>query len=329
MREKWFTVTIILLASIGMLLFLFVYTVREDEVVVHKRFGKIIAVHTGSEEDVAGWKLRFPPPIDTVTAYDARIRGLRPLKVQQMLKDGNTVVGFTFVTWQLVEPRELQRRAESERVAIAQLEAAVNNALGQELGNRTLSELVNTDRDAVKLDEIEANLLESVQNSDVPKYGLAVHSVNITALRFPENVTKAVFDRMIAERRKKAQALIDEGETDRAKTVSEARRVARNMQTDARKQAKQMKAKAESEAIRYYEQLTQAPDLANFLRRLDAFREVAGQALQNQQPLLFVLTAATEPFAALKGGQFEGDMPVLPRPTTEGDAAQTPAGAEE
>jgi membrane protease subunit HflC len=327
MREKWFTVTIILLATIGMLLFLFVYTVREDQVVVHKRFGEITDVHQGSAEGEAGWYFRFPPPIDSVQTYDARIRGLRPVKVQQMLRDGNTVVGFTFVTYQLTDPEKLQQRAEDERAAVAELEAAVNNALGNELGERTLSELVNTDAESVKLKEIEDNLLSSVRESDVPEYGLTVHSVNITALRFPDNVTKSVFERMIAEREKKARALIDAGESAKAKAQFEAQKVARNMETEARKQAKEMLAEAESKAIEYYEQLTQAPDLANFLRRLDAFQEVANQALRNQQPLLFVLTAATEPFAALRGGEFEGEMPELPRPVLEDEAGAAESSA--
>lgn len=324
MREKWFTVTVVLLACLGMLTFLFAFTVREDELVVHRRFGKTLHTYNGQKEGETGFYFKLIPPIDRVYKYDQRVRTMQPTRIQRSLADKNTVIAFTYATWRISDAEKLLENAYGdEDTAAESLASAINSATGEVLGTKELGDLVNTDETKLDLDAIEKDILDAVKAKGVAQTnGLDVISLGIAAIRFPQSTTEAVFRRMRAERGTREQQLLSDGERDGRAVVIDAQREASRQLNEAQLIAKQKYAEAERLALDAYKTLTQAPDLANYLRRLEAFRSVASSALANEQPLLFVLTTASSVFSVLgeTGDGQEVELPELPEPvgTTTG-----------
>jgi membrane protease subunit HflC len=243
---------------------------------------------------------------------------MRPTQIQRSLADKATVIADIYATWRISDPQKLLRNAYGdENTAASRLSSAINTAAGEVLGKKNLSDLVNTDAAKVQLDEIEESILELVEDRDVADdNGLELISLGIASIRFPQSTTKAVFERMQAERETRKEQLLSEGRRKGQELLSEAQKEAAQLNNGAARQAKALYAEAQLAALDSYKTLTAAPELATYLRRLDAFRSIASSALANEQPLLFVLTTASGVFSALTDANTgEGmDLPEPPQP---------------
>jgi len=354
MRENWFTVAVVALVCVGLLGFLFVYQVRENEVAVYERFGKVVRVvrpkfaapggaaaepfpYEGVDlVEHAGCFFRLPWPFAQVHKFDQRIRYIDATQAETLLSDQYPVIPRIYATWRITDPIAIQKNLRGvEEAAADSLRSTVEDAVGVVFGQRHLGDLVNTDPDKLKFDEVEQEILSRVQDSLAAKqYGLSVYTLGITWVALPSGTTNAVFDRMRAERENVATRYHAEGKTQKELIISDAQVLKAKMITDAQQVAKQRLAEAQLKAVKSYEAFAQAPELAIYLRRLDAFKAIAKAASQIGQPLTFVLTNASEPFRALQAESLDvgqvgpGGGPAVPAPVESiGSSEAGPVGA--
>ena len=86
-------ITFIAVAAVVALLvvYLFTFQVRRNEVAVHYRRGAIYRI-VNMDKNEAGWKFRFTRPFDKVVKYDKGVRVLETPAVQTQLQDQRQVI---------------------------------------------------------------------------------------------------------------------------------------------------------------------------------------------------------------------------------------------
>ena len=90
------------------------------------------------------------------------------------------------------------------------------------MGNYDLSALVSLDEEDIKIDEIEAAMLQEVQSHALEQYGIQVHELRLKRVGLPATNVQSVFTQMQADRQKYIDQLLAEGERDAQIIMSES-----------------------------------------------------------------------------------------------------------
>lgn len=297
------TQIIVLLLLVGLLLaalgsFMFTYTVRFTEAAVVTTFGE------ASDESIKtepGLYTKWPYPIQNVTKYDTRVRVVETRREAQQTADDRQVVAEAFCTYRVSNPRMFYTRfARAGDRAIQHFEEADNivqtklrAALGELSGFR-LDELFTDDGSGSAVPELEARVLEAIGRSEAggatldEVYGIEVVGVGITGIVFPQTTTAAVFERMKAERNRRAQEIQSEGESRAQEIESAAEANAQKIRSFALQLASSIRARGEQEAAPFLALMNEEPELAAFLNNLELlstnFRRKATLVLSTDLP---------------------------------------------
>jgi membrane protease subunit HflC len=279
-------------ALVGALLLFVMLTfqVRQNERVVLTRFGRPVRVLV--EPGLYG---KWLWPIETVNRFDARLDFYDARISEALTRDRRNVIIPVYVAWRIEDPLKFLQSLGNVENARSKLDGLVTSARNTVLGGYDFGQLVSTNRDEVKIPEIEHAITELVAQQGKQSFGIAVEQVGIKRLTLPEANTEFVFERMRAERaqfaaqyRAEGQQRADEvrAKTDADKTVILA---------DARKYAEETRGKAEAEAARIYRTAHEKdPSLYKFLRELDALKQITATNTT------VVLDTATPPFDLLR-----------------------------
>jgi len=338
MRERWPTVIVAALVFLGLLTYLFVFSVRVDQVAAHYRFGTVKevirpALALGSEEKdlttaegvpvrtKAGLYFKLPWPFDKVKWYDQRVRCLDGPQAQIQLPDQNQLIPRVYATWRICDPVAFQKSLMGDvETATATLKQLIGGRTPEVVGRYTLRDIVNTDRQALKFDQIERELYEAIKGSvesSEKAYGIEVCSVGISWIALPSDATSAVFGRMQQERKTEAQKLTEDGNKIKRMTIAEAYQKRDLIIAEAVAKGKAIRAEGEAEAAKSYSTFAKQPELAIFLRRLEALAKLARNAAEKNEPITWVLSTKGPPFDILQTGPLSqqatsGVMPELP-----------------
>jgi membrane protease subunit HflC len=127
------------------------------------------------------------------------------------------------------------------------------------------------------------------------KYGIDIMAVGIRQLGVSEEVTKDVFARMIADRTRKTETILAEGNAEATKIRTDAESKRTELLAVVEAQAKAIRGEGDAEAAKYYKLLEADPDLAMFLRDIEALKKIL------KEKTTIVLGAETEPMKLLRG----------------------------
>ncbi len=332
MRKNKLTALAIALVAAALLAFLVVYCVPVDRMAVHYRLNKVKCVikpgiarddplfaraqTEGFEiRDEAGWFFKIPL-VDQVRDQDKRIRVLDGALTQQQLADGNQVIPRVYVTWRITDPIAYERNLRSDEAeAVKRVKTVTDSQSGSVFGRHTLDELVNTDPDKLRFDEIEAAILAGTQSElsrQQDSYGLEVTSLGITVIAFPEHTTRAVYGRMQAERRRAAEGHRSEGQRLRSERRANATAEAQTILARAEAEATRIRAEGEQLATEYYDVFAKAPQLSKFLSGLEALQTIAHDAAESGHPITIVQTTDSPIFEFLEAGLRQLSAPTEP-----------------
>ncbi|MHC4517245.1 MAG: protease modulator HflC [Planctomycetota bacterium] len=251
-----------------MAVYLVSFQVRETESVLVTRFGKPVRDKT---EPGLGWK--WPAPIERVHRFDSRLRVLESELVATATNEAEAILIKSFVVWRVDEPLKFLNAVETEADAEEKLRSRISDTQGRVIGQYTFGEFVNSDPDKIKFDEIQAEMLADLQEPVRQDYGIEIKTLGIKQFKVSEKVTKDVFERMKADRQRRTEATIAQGnaEATRIRTDAQAKKTALLAAAEGR--AKAIRGQGDAEAAQYLELLEAAPDLAIFLRDLEALEK--------------------------------------------------------
>lgn len=282
---------IILLILIGIVIafYMFTFQVRETESALVTTFGK----PTRSIVE-PGLYMRWPAPIQSVHSFDSRAHVYEGIMEETTTKGGEPIIVTSYVVWNIHDPLRFLESVRDKKGAELQLRSLLRDTQNSVIGRHYFSEFVNSNPEKINFTEIEKEMLQSLGAKSRDDFGINVRLVGIKQLGVSEKVTKDVFDRMRADRNRKTEAIKAEGnaEATRIRTDAESKRTELLAVADA--QAKAIRGQGDAEAAKYYKLLEADPELAMFLRDLEALKIIL-----NKKSTV-VLGADTEPFELLK-----------------------------
>jgi len=304
MKNLTITIFIVLIVAI-MGLYLVSFQVREIESALVTTFGNPVRVITEP-----GWYFKWPMPIQRVYKFDSRMRVFEADLGETTTKGAVPIIVNTFVVWKIAAPlqffnaNERGSIREAERKLLSQISDTQNRVIGQHY----FSEFVNSDPSKIIFEDIEKEMLDdfNIKQNIRDRYGIDIKAVGIKQLKISEDVSKDVFARMIAERNRKTEETIAEGNAEATKIRTDANSIKVELVAAAEARAKAIQADGDAEAAKSYKLLEADPGFAMFLQEIEALKKIS------EEDWVFVFSADTPPFNILK------DKPnIVPRDPNE------------
>ncbi len=268
---------------------LFVVDQRQFGVVY--AFGQIKSVVTEP-----GLNFKLPPPFQNVSYIDKRLLTLESTDTEPTLTaEKQRVVIDWFVRWRISDPSAYIRNVGvDERAGATQLNRVVRNSFQQEVNKRTVKELLSTRREGL-MEDVKREVLAAVRGAEKP-WGMDVVDVRITRIDYAETITKSVYDRMEAERKRVANELRSTGLAEGEKIRADADRQREVIVAEAFRSAQKIKGEGDAEAARSYnDSFGRDPAFAQFYRSLEAYK--SSFASKND---VMVLDPSSEFFKAMR-----------------------------
>jgi membrane protease subunit HflC len=259
-----FSTLLLLLAVAGSMLFV----VDQRQFGVVYQLGQIQKVITDP-----GLNFKLPPPFQNVSYIDKRLLTLESTDTEPTLTaEKQRVVIDWFVRWRISDPSAYIRNVGvDERAGAVQLNRVVRNSFQQEVNKRTVRELLSTRREQLMAD-VKREVLVAVRGAEKP-WGMDVVDVRITRIDYAETITRSVYDRMEAERKRVANELRSTGFAEGEKIRADADRQREVIVAEAFRSAQKVKGEGDAEAARAYsEAFGRDPAFAQFYRSLEAYR---------------------------------------------------------
>ncbi len=244
-----------------------------------------------------GLNFKLPPPFQNVSYIDKRLLTLESNDTEPTLTaEKQRVVIDWYVRWRISDPQAYIRNVGlNEAAGALQLNRVVRNSFQQEVNKRTLKDLLNTQREQLMAD-VRKEVLEAVRDEQKP-WGVDVVDVRITRVDYADTITRSVYDRMEAERKRVANELRSTGFAEGEKIRAEADRQRETIVAEAYKQAQTIKGEGDAKAAAVYnEAFGRDPAFAQFYRSLDAYK--ASFAKKSD---VMVVDPSSEFFKSLRG----------------------------
>jgi modulator of FtsH protease HflC len=281
-----------LLILVILLLSMFTYRVRYNEMVILTTLGKATDQSVrNADGNGAGLYFKLPWPIqDASTVYDARVQLLVDRLEEQQTLDKQSIVASAFVTWRVSEPLKFFRTLNNFTNAERQLRDRLRNARAK-IGLYNFDQLHNVDPAKLQLVELEGAMRQQLQaDLDAQGYGVIVDDLQIKRTSLAETVTQKVFDRMRADRQKLAESARSEGNAAAADIRSRATSAQQRIVSFAERRAQAIRAEGDAAAADQYKLYAQNQEFAIFLRKIEEYRRI----LKNNTT--FLIDARSGPF---------------------------------
>jgi len=277
-----------------MVLYLVSFQVREIESVLVTTFGK-----PTREITEPGWYFKWPAPIQRVHPFDSRMRIFEAELGETTTKGAVPIIVNTFIVWKIAEPLEFFNAVGTVKEAENKLRSQLGDTQNKVIGRHYFAEFVNSDPAKIKFEEIQNEMLIDLKQAVREDYGIEIKTLGIKQLKVSEDVSKDVFERMRAERNRKTEATIAEGNAEATRIRADADSKKTELLAAAEARAKAIRAEGDAEAAKYYKLLDEDPEFAIFLRKIEALKKY----LEKRSTIVF--SADMEPFELLR------EMPVL------------------
>lgn len=272
-------------------LYLVAFQVRDTESCLVTTFGK----PTRSLVE-PGVHFKWPFPIQQVYKFDSRMRVFAPEVEETPTAGGEPIIVSTHVVWRISDPLEFFNAVKTvERAEDELLRSRIRNTQNNVIGRHDFSEFVNSDPEKMQFKEIEDEMLTGLRQAVADaEYGIEIKALGIKQLKVSEEVSKEVFERMKADRNRRAEEIISAGNVKANQIRTDADRMSKELIAAAEARAKIIRGRGDAEAARYYKDLQKDPELAMFLRDLEALETMMSDRAT------FVVPTDKEPFTYLQ-----------------------------
>lgn len=240
-----------------------VYVVNETERAVVLRFGKL------ANADVEpGLHIKLPFA-DDVRKFEGRILTVDATPENFYTIQKKRLIVDSFAKWRIDNVETYYRATGgNEQVAHSRLTARINDGLRNKFGTRTLHEVVSGQRDEL-MHELTEELNSAVNNS----LGIEVVDVRVKRIDLPDEVSDSVFNRMAAEREKKAREYRAKGMEQAEKIRAEADREKVVIESLAYRDGEKLRGEGDAEAAGIYASAyNQDAEFYSFMRSLEAYK---------------------------------------------------------
>lgn len=287
------------------------YTIPETEQAVITQFGDPVRVVTE-----AGLHLK-KPILHQVNYFEKRLLEWdgKPTQVPTLDKRYIWVDGFA--RWKIEDPLKFFQTVRNEVSAHARLDDIVNSAIRNQISNHLLIEAIRTSSrpmttvvsiegerlaELSKIEKGRDKITELILKEAIPsalEYGIRLIDIRIKRINYVEQVRRAVYERMITERKRIAAKFRSEGEGQMMEIQGRKEKEQKTILSEAYRQAEQIKGKADAEAIKIYAQAyARDPEFYSLSKTLQTYPKNLGKGssviLSTDSDYLKYLKSATE-----------------------------------
>jgi membrane protease subunit HflC len=255
---------LIIVVVVLVLLSLSAFTVNQTQYVLVQRLGEIVAV---KKEPGLYFKVPF---VDNLKYFDNRILTLdweQPAKF--ITSENKYMMVDSFVKWRIVDPKKyyVSIKEGGEAAAEDRLSKVVNAGLRSEFGVRTVHDVIAGERGVIM------DNLRKKADLEARQMGIEVVDVRLKRVDYSEEISKSVFDRMIAERKRLANQLRSEGAAASEKIRADADKQREVIIAEAYREAQKTKGEGDAKASEIYNQsYSHNPEFYAFYRSQEAYK---------------------------------------------------------
>ncbi len=247
-----------------LLLTMSLFIVDQREYALVFRLGELVSI---KKEPGLYFKV---PLVDDLKFFEKRIVTLdweQPAEI--VTKENKTMTVDSFVKWRIVDPAKyyVSVKEGGEDAAEDRLSQVVNAGLRDEFGKRTVREVIAGERSAI---------MQSMQiraDKEARQIGIQVVDVRLKRVDYSEDISKSVYDRMIAERKRIANQLRSEGSAASEKIRADADKQREVIIAEAFRDAQKLKGEGDAKAAEIYSNAyNKNPEFYAFYRSQEAYK---------------------------------------------------------
>jgi membrane protease subunit HflC len=278
-------IALIVIAGLVVLFFWFaLYTIDETEQAIILEFGKPMG------ETISSPGLHFKLPWQSVIKFENRILEYDVEPQAIITKDKKKLEVDNYARWRIADPLLFYRSVRTLNGALSRIDPIVYSELRVELGKHELSEIV--DKRRVKIMETVSDKTEE----KLAEYGIEIIDVRIKRADLSKENERAVFDRMRAERQRKAKQYRSEGEEKALEIRAETDKEKTIILATAYKESQILRGEGDAKAVEIYAKAFQSdPKFYEFIRTLEAYEKVV------DKKSTLILSTDSDLFKLLKG----------------------------
>ena len=288
---KHFSVVVLIVILVAILgLYLVSFQVRETELALVTTFGKPAEKHI----DKPGWYFQWPQPIQKVHKFDSRMKVFEAELGETTTKGTLPIIVNTYVVWRITEPLKFFNAVGTVTEAENKLRSQLGNTQNNIIGQHYFGEFINSDPKKIKFKTIEDEMLADIAPKVEENYGIKIETIGIKQLKISEDASKAVFERMIAERGRRTKTIETQGTAEATRIKEDALYKENVIMAAAEARAMRIKGAGDAEAAKYYEMFDDDPEFAMFLMDIETVKKT----LKDRATI--IITTETEPYDILK-----------------------------
>lgn len=264
---------------------------------VIRQFGELLSVKKSPG-------LYVKAPWQDVVLFDSRILTIDTSDPDSYITaEKENLLVDTYIKWRIVAPRTYYEATGggSETKAVARLREVINRGLRDEIGKRTVKDVVAGEREQVM------EIMRTRANKDAASFGAEIVDVRLKRVDLPLAVSENVYKNMVEERRRIANERRATGEAEKEKIQAEADRERTVILARANQRADILRGEGDAEAARVYAAAyNRYPEFYNFHRSLSAYEKTLGHSND-----FFLLSPRSDYFRYLKdenGGEDAEDI---------------------
>jgi membrane protease subunit HflC len=247
-----------------LVLALSLFTVDQREYALVFRLGELVAV-----KKEPGLYLKVPF-LDDLKFFEKRIVTLdweQPAEI--VTSENKTMTVDSFVKWRIIDPAKyyVSVKEGGEAAAEDRLSQVVNAGLRDEFGKRTVRDVIAGERGAIM------QSMKVRADKEARQIGIQVVDVRLKRVDYSEEISKSVFDRMIAERKRIANQLRSEGSAASEKIRADADKQREVIIAEAFRDAQKAKGEGDAKAAEIYSSAYgKNPEFYAFYRSQEAYK---------------------------------------------------------
>lgn len=233
------------------------------------------------------------PMIQNVRFLDKRILSLDSNELERFItSEKKNLLVDSYVKWRIVDPKLYYiSLGGDEARAKTRLNQTINAGLREEIGRRTVHQVISSERDGIM------GLVSERADVDARRIGVQIVDVRLKRIELASDVSEAVYRRMEAERKRVANELRSQGYAESEQIRADADRQREIIVANAYRDAQKTKGEGDAKATAIYGQaFSESPEFYSFYRSLEAYRG----SFKSKNDVL-VLEPGSEFFKYMKG----------------------------
>ena len=278
---------VVLIAIIG--LFKSMYVVTEKDQAFITRFGKI----QGKPTTEPGLYFKIPF-VDKVRRFEKRILEWDGHPSEFTTKDKRFIAIDSYARWRIADPKIFFENVKDEVFAQSRLDDILDGTTRTAVSKHDLVEVVRSDKDRKAVSDgnqtegqgelqpftigrqaISDTILKESRGK-VKEYGIELLDFQFKRINYAHTVQTKIFERMIAERKQRAEKFRSEGLGKAAEIEGTKLRKLDTIESSATREEKEIQGRADAEAAAIYSeaysQNAQSEEFYNFIKTMETYK---------------------------------------------------------